>query len=1315
VTAAASAANFADKDAGNGKTVTVAYSLSDGSNGGAANNYSLADTTATAAITPKTLQLSGLSGSLNSKVYDGNTSADVSGLTPGMLAGIAYGSGTAFDGKPYAADSIGLNGVLTGTYNSANVAGANTVTYGGMSLSNNTAGNYVLATQTATSTITPKSLTVSGSKVYDRSTAVAFGDMVISGNISGQTIALTGGVATTSSVDVGTYSGATLSGLTASYSTGAIASNYSLPVTTGDLVVTPRPITVGNLTVSNKTYNGLATATIDTSAATYTGLISGDDVSVSILGANFASANAGTHNVILSSNATGASVSNYSVVAPGSLIGTINPAPVTVTADAKSMTYGGSVLPALTYTSSGLLNSDTFSGALSTTATAFNGTAGSGSNAGMYQISQNTLSAGGNYVISYTGANLTVNKAQLSVTGNSTSMTYGANTLPGLSAAISGYVNGDASPAGLVGSPTSSTTAMPYNGTAAGSASNVGTYPVTASVAGMISDNYTFVPVAGGTLTVNPATLTYTAATATSTYGTTPIVNAGTLSGLVNGDSQGSATSGSLNFTTTATATSGVGSYAVTGGGLTANSNYTLVQAGGNTTALTINPATLTVTADAKTMTYGGNALPSLTYAASGLVNGDAFSGALATTARAYNGTVPGSNAGTYAISQGSLTAGSNYTISYTGANLTVNKAVLSVTGNSPSMTYGASLPTLSAAYGGYVNGDSSAAGLVGSPTVTTTATAFNGTAHSASDVGTYAVTPSVTGMSSTNYTFAPFSGTLTVNRAPITVNGLMVTGKVYDATTTAAINTSGISYAGLLNGDAVNVNITGANFASANAGTQAVSLTSTVSGAQAGNYTVSAPGSLSGTITPAALTIAANDQSKTYDGLGHTAGVTYTGFVGGQSASVLTGSLNLAGVSTYDGVSVYNGAVTPGSYDVTPAGLSSTNYNISYATGLLTIDPAPLTVTARNATKVLDSVPYRGGNGVDFAGFVNGENQSALSGAVTYTGSSQNASRVGTFNIVPGGLTSTNYVLSFVNGKLTITAKPATDNLAATALTTVAPVPAGTVQNGTTGKPQAVVVVAPVIPIPTTSAAAAGLGGFKVVGSTQPNVLDVVFVPNPATPQNVIDVVQLPLSTGQGTVPDKVVNALYVAGGVVTAPAAAASSATASAAAGSSGSDAPATAVTSSVASVGGAAGDAGSGSAAGSADAVQLSLSGGQGAGLDKVVNDLLAAANSSGASTTSGGATDGSATDSTSTSAAGDAKDNTKKTNVRVEQSQITTVLANDAPLPTQLVFNPENKTFTIAQGADIKLPLQVKIQLRQGGSVVSEKLVMLTKEF
>lgn len=60
---------------------------------------------------------------------------------------------------------------------------------------------------------------------------------------------------------------------------------------------------------------------------------------------------------------------------------------------------------------------------------------------------------------------------------------------------------------------------------------------------------------------------------------------------------------------------------------------------------------------------------------------------------------------------------------------------------------------------------------------------------------------------------------------------------------------------------------------------------------------------------------------------------------------------------------------------------------------------------------------------------------------------------------------------------------------------------------------------------------------------------------------------------------------------------------------------------------------------------------------------------------------------------------------------EQAQITTVLANDEPLPTNLVFNPAEKTFTLSKDAALSLPIQVKIQLRQGGSVVSEKIVML----
>ena len=78
----------------------------------------------------------------------------------------------------------------------------------------------------------------------------------------------------------------------------------------------------------------------------------------------------------------------------GSLSQTVNPAPLTVTAVNKSMTYGGTV-PALTYTYTGLVNGDTsatFSGGLATTAT-------SSSSVGSYPITQGTLAATGNYTI----------------------------------------------------------------------------------------------------------------------------------------------------------------------------------------------------------------------------------------------------------------------------------------------------------------------------------------------------------------------------------------------------------------------------------------------------------------------------------------------------------------------------------------------------------------------------------------------------------------------------------------------------------------------------------------------------------------------------------------------------------------------------------------------------------------------------------------------------------------------------------------------------------------------------------------------------
>ena len=145
-----------------------------------------------------------------------------------------------------------------------------------------------------------------------------------------------------------------------------------------------------------------------------------------------------------------------------------------MTADAKSRAYGD-VNPALTYQvgGSGLVNGDTLSGALATSAT-------TASNVGIYGIRQGTLAASGNYALNYTSANLTVGQRAITVTADAKSRAYGdANPALTYQVGGSGLVNGDTLSGALA---TSATTA-----------SNVGTYGIrqgTLAASGNYALNY---------------------------------------------------------------------------------------------------------------------------------------------------------------------------------------------------------------------------------------------------------------------------------------------------------------------------------------------------------------------------------------------------------------------------------------------------------------------------------------------------------------------------------------------------------------------------------------------------------------------------------------------------------------------------------------------------------------------------------------------------------------------------------------------------------------------------------------------------------
>src|SRR5690606_34242370 len=82
-----------------------------------------------------------------------------------------------------------------------------------------------------------------------------------------------------------------------------------------------------------------------------------------------------------------------------------------------------------------------------------------------------------------------------------------------------------------------------------------------------------------------------------------------------------------------------------------------------------VTPRAVTVTADDRSK-VSGTADPELTYtAAPALVGSDAFTGGLARDA--------GEGPGDYAITQGTLAAGSNYTVTFVGGTLTITPATI--------------------------------------------------------------------------------------------------------------------------------------------------------------------------------------------------------------------------------------------------------------------------------------------------------------------------------------------------------------------------------------------------------------------------------------------------------------------------------------------------------------------------------------------------------------------------------------------------------------------------------------------------------------
>ncbi len=455
--------------------------------------------------------------------------------------------------------------------------------------------------------------------------------------------------------------------------------------------------------------------------------------------------------------------------------------------------------------------------------------------------------------------------------------------------------------------------------------------------------------------------------------------------------------SGALAFGTGAVPGSDVGEYAVGASGL-ASQNYAISYEPG---VLSVDAAPLTVAVNGASRTYG-QANPTFTVSYAGFVAGQdpsVLSGALAFG----TGAVPGSNVGEYAVGASGL-ASQNYAISYEPGVLSVDAAPLTVVVNGASRTYGQSNPTFTVSYAGFVAGQD--------PSVLSGALAFGTGAVPGSNVGEYAVGAS--GLASQNYAISYEPGVLSVDAAPLTVvvNGASRTYGQSNPTFT-------VSYAGFVAGQDPSVLSGALAFGTgavpgSNVGEYAVG----ASGLASQNYAISyEPGVLS--VDAAPLTVVVNGASRTYGQANPTFTVSYAGFVAGQDPSVLSGALAF-GTGAVPGSNV-------GEYAVGASGLASQNYAISYEPGVLSVDPAVLTLTAVN--KVKSQMARNPRLTFTESGFVLGQSAKMdFNGAPVLSTTATKKSPIGKYSIVIKqgtlALINKNYTFNFINGILRVVRK---------------------------------------------------------------------------------------------------------------------------------------------------------------------------------------------------------------------------------------------------------------------------------------------------
>ncbi|WP_169472419.1 MBG-2 domain-containing protein, partial [Pedobacter hiemivivus] len=340
---------------------------------------------------------------------------------------------------------------------------------------------------------------------------------------------------------------------------------------------------------------------------------------------------------------------NYVLTYTGSSL-SIDKKTIAVGAVAKSKTYGD-IDPALSYTfTPALATGDSFTGDISRAL---------GESIGNYPISQGSLALNNNYILTYTGANLSIDKQTIAVVAVAKNKTYGQADPALIYTFTPALVAGDS-----------------FTGDISRAlGENIGDYAIEQGTLALNSNytlNYT-----GADLVIGKKTIAVVAIAKNKTYGQAdPALTYTFTPALVTGDS----------FTGDISRAAGenIGNYAIGLGTLALNSNYSLTYTSAD---LSIGKQTIAVAAVAKSKTYG-DVDPALTYTFTpALVTGDSFTGDISRAA--------GENIGNYTIGLGTLALNSNYSLTYTGANLSIGKQTIAVVAVAKNKTYGDVDPSL--------------------------------------------------------------------------------------------------------------------------------------------------------------------------------------------------------------------------------------------------------------------------------------------------------------------------------------------------------------------------------------------------------------------------------------------------------------------------------------------------------------------------------------------------------------------------------------------------------------------------------------------